>query len=284
MKEDEIRKRVRSEYGRVARQDESGCGCGIGCCSTGRSAESVSLGVGYSAEEIEKAPEGANLGLGCGNPVALAALREGDVVLDLGSGGGFDCFLAAERVGEAGRVIGVDMTPDMLDRARENARKAGYTNVEFRLGEIEHLPVADNAVDAIISNCVINLSPDKRRVFAEAFRVLRPGGRLMVSDIVLTMSLPAPIRESEIFYTSCVAGALQKEEYLGHIAAAGFEGIAVVGETVFPLDHIISEPTLAAAVDAVSLDEAERKALLESIVSIKVAAEKPAGCTCCGTR
>ncbi|MDN7025964.1 arsenite methyltransferase [Methanoculleus sp. FWC-SCC1] len=283
MKEHDVRRRVRSEYGRVARQEHSSCGCGSGCCGTGRSVESVGLGLGYSAEDLGQAPEGANLGLGCGNPVALATLREGETVLDLGSGGGFDCFLAAERVGETGRVIGVDMTPDMLDRARGNARKAGYTNVEFRLGEIEHLPVADNTVDAVISNCVINLSPDKARVFAEAFRVLRPGGRLMVSDIVLTMPLPEPIRESEVFYTSCVAGALQKEDYLGHIAAAGFEEIAVVGETVFPLDHIVSEPTLAAAVAAASLDEAERRALLESIVSIKVGARKPAGCTCSGT-
>ncbi|RXE57346.1 arsenite S-adenosylmethyltransferase [Methanoculleus taiwanensis] len=284
MKEDNVRRQVRSRYGQVARQEASGCGCGSGCCGSGRSVESVSLGLGYSAEEIGGVPEGANLGLGCGNPVALASLREGETVLDLGSGGGFDSFLAAERVGETGRVIGVDMTPEMLERARENARKAGYANVEFRLGEIEHLPVADSSVDAIISNCVINLSPDKRQVFAEAFRVLRPGGRLMVSDIVLTMPLPAPIHESELFYTSCVSGALQKGEYLREIAGAGFDEITVVGETVFPLDHIVSEPVLAETLDGLSLDEAGRKALLESIVSVKVSARKPTGCACCGTR
>ena len=276
MKEEDIHKQVRSAYGQVARQ--GGCGCGTGCCGTGRSVESVSLGIGYSEEDLEQAPEGANLGLGCGNPVALASLREGEVVLDLGSGAGFDSFLAAERVGPTGRVIGVDMTAEMLDKARENAKKSGRANVEFRLGEIEHLPVADSSVDVILSNCVINLSPDKAEVFAEAFRVLRPGGRLMVSDIVLTAPLPAPLAESALLYSSCVAGALLKTEYLGHIVGAGFTEIAVQGETVFPPDLIVSEPELAAF-----LGEDERASIEKSIVSIKVGARKPAGCTCgCG--
>ena len=276
MKEEDIHKQVRSAYGQVARQ--GGCGCGTGCCGTGRSVESVSLGIGYSEEDLGQAPEGANLGLGCGNPVALASLREGEVVLDLGSGAGFDSFLAAERVGPTGRVIGVDMTAEMLDKARENAKKSGRANVEFRLGEIEHLPVADSSVDVILSNCVINLSPDKAEVFAEAFRVLRPGGRLMVSDIVLTAPLPAPLAESALLYSSCVAGALLKTEYLGHIAGAGFTEIAVQGETVFPPDLIVSEPELAAF-----LGEDERASIEKSIVSIRVSARKPAGCTCgCG--
>jgi SAM-dependent methyltransferase len=238
----------------------------------------VSLGIGYSKEDLGQVPEGANLGLGCGNPVALASLREGEVVLDLGSGAGFDSFLAAERVGPTGRVIGVDMTAEMLDKARENAKKSGRANVEFRLGEIEHLPVADSLVDVILSNCVINLSTDKSQVFAEAFRVLRPGGRLMVSDIVLTAPLPAPLAESALLYSSCVAGALLKTEYLGHIAGAGFTEIAVQGETVFPLDLIVSEPELAGI-----LGEDERASIEKSIVSIRVSARKPAGCTCgCG--
>lgn len=276
MKEEDIHKQVRSAYGQVARQ--GGCGCGTGCCGTGRSVESVSLGIGYSEEDLEQAPEGANLGLGCGNPVALASLREGEVVLDLGSGAGFDSFLAAERVGPTGRVIGVDMTAEMLDKARENAKKSGRANVEFRLGEIEHLPVADSSVDVILSNCVINLSTDKSQVFCEAFRVLRPGGRLMVSDIVLTAPLPAPLAESALLYSSCVAGALLKTEYLGHIAGAGFTEIAVQGETVFPPDLIVSEPELAAF-----LGEDERASIEKSIVSIRVSARKPAGCTCgCG--
>ncbi len=278
MKEKDIHKQVRSAYGQVARQD--GCGCGTGCCSTGRTVESVSIGLGYSEQDLEQAPEGANMGLGCGNPVALASLQEGDVVLDLGSGGGFDCFLAAERVGPTGRVIGVDMTPEMLDKARENAKKGGRKNVEFRLGEIEHLPVADDSVDVILSNCVINLSPDKQQVFAEAFRALRPGGRLMVSDIVLAAPLPASIRDSGLLYSSCVSGALAKAEYLGYIADAGFTEITVQGETVFPLEHIVSEPALAGILEGVSLDEDERRSLREGIVSIRVGARKPAGCTC----
>lgn len=281
MKEEDIHKQVRTAYGELAQQ--GGCGCGTGCCGTGRTVESVSLGVGYSKEDLAQAPEGANLGLGCGNPVALASLQEGDVVLDLGSGAGFDSFLAAERVGPAGRVIGVDMTPEMLDRARENAKKSGRTNVEFRLGEIEHLPVADNSVDVILSNCVINLSTDKSQVFREAFRVLRPGGRLMVSDIVLAAPLPAPLRESALLYSSCVAGALAKEEYLGSIAGAGFTEVTVQGETVFPLDLIVSEPELADLLGKLSLGEDERASIEKSIVSVKVGARKPAGFTCgCG--
>lgn len=281
MKKEDIHKQVRTAYGQVARQ--GGCGCGTGCCGTGMTAESMSLGVGYSEEDLTQAPEGANLGLGCGNPVALASLREGEIVLDLGSGAGFDSFLAAERVGPTGRVIGVDMTPDMLDKARENAKQSGRTNVEFRLGEIEHLPVADTSVDVVISNCVINLSPDKPQVFREAFRVLRPGGRLMVSDIVLTAPLPAQIRDSAPLYNSCVAGALLKTEYLGHIAGAGFTEVTVQGETVFPIEHIVSEPDLAAILDGIALDEDGRASLEKSIVSIKVAARRPAGCTCgCG--
>ncbi|MDD4566419.1 Malonyl-CoA O-methyltransferase BioC [Methanoculleus chikugoensis] len=279
MKKEDVHKQVRIAYGEIAQQ--GGCGCGIGCCGTGMTADSVSLGLGYSEEDLEQVPEGANLGLGCGNPVALASLREGEVVLDLGSGAGFDSFLAAERVGPTGRVIGVDMTPDMLDKARENAKKSGRTSVEFRLGEIEHLPVADSSVDVIISNCVINLSPDKPQVFREALRVLRPGGRLMVSDIVLAAPLPEQVRDSALLYNSCVAGALPKEEYLGHIAAAGFTGVTVQGETVFPLEHIVSEPDLAAVIEGIDADE--MASLKASIVSVKVAARRPAGCTCgCG--
>jgi ubiquinone/menaquinone biosynthesis C-methylase UbiE len=191
-------------------------------------------------------PEGADLGLGCGNPVALASLKEGEVVLDLGSGPGMDCFLAATRVGQKGKVIGVDMTPDMLDRARSNAAKGDYTNVEFRLGEIENLPMADNSVDVVISNCVINLSPDKPRVFSEIYRVLKPGGRLMVSDIVTEKELPESVKNSSEAYCSCIAGAALKSDYLRTIAKAGFKDITIVGESVSyiqPSDFVTEEET-----------------------------------------
>ncbi len=195
----------------------------------------MSMAVGYSAEELQAIPEAARMGLGCGNPTALASLKEGEVVLDLGAGGGIDCFLAAVAVGKTGKAIGVDMTPEMLHRARDNARSGGYDNVEFRLGEIENLPVADGTVDAVISNCVINLSPDKERVFNEAYRVLKPGGRVMVSDIVLTKELPEDIRNSLEAYAGCVAGASRKEDYLATIAGAGFENVEVVSEQAFGL-------------------------------------------------
>jgi len=186
--------------------------------------------MGYSEEELGTIPQEANLGLGCGNPTALAGLSKGEVVLDLGSGGGIDCFLASSAVGEGGKVIGVDMTPPMIDQARATARSHGYRNVEFRLGEIENLPVADASVDTVISNCVINLSPDKPRVFREAFRALKPGGRLMVSDIVLVGELPASVKDSSDAYVSCLAGAVSKEEYLSAIGEAGFQRVEILGE------------------------------------------------------
>ncbi|MDX9986802.1 MAG: arsenite methyltransferase, partial [Dehalococcoidales bacterium] len=220
MKKEEVKKTVRERYGNIAKQSGSSCCCGpasqvSSCCGTSAGvAAGISKKIGYSYKELNAVPEGSNLGLGCGNPVALASLKEGETVLDLGSGAGFDCFLASTKVGAKGKVIGVDMTAEMLDKARENARKNGYTNVEFRLGEIENLPLADNSVDAIISNCVINLSSDKQRVFDEAFRVLKPGGRLMVSDIIILKELPDFIRNSIDAYVGCVAGAMKKNDYL----------------------------------------------------------------------
>jgi len=232
MKQEEIKKVVRERYASVAR--EEGSCFSSSCC--GSSEKDISRRIGYDDEELTCVPEGANLGLGCGNPLALASLREGETLLDLGSGAGFDCFLAAKRVGAEGKVIGVDMTPDMIDRARNNARKGNYTNVEFRLGEIENLPAADNSVDVVISNCVINLAPDKGRVFKEAFRVLKPGGRMMISDIVLLKELPDFIRDSIDAYTGCVAGATKKDEYLEIIKNAGFKDVRVLDEKNFPID------------------------------------------------
>src|SRR5262245_58747029 len=215
-----IRDKVRERYGATARGESTSC-CD-GCCTSTKSDV-----LGYYAEDAALAPEAANLGLGCGNPVAIAALKEGQVVLDLGSGAGFDCFLAAQAVGPTGRVIGVDMTHDMLAKARENALKNGFTNVEFRLGEIEALPIADNSVDVIISNCVMNLSPQKDRVFREAFRVLKPGGRLAVADIVATAPLPEEVKGDWAAYTGCMAGASQISDFEQMLHEAGFKEISI---------------------------------------------------------
>ena len=231
MKPDDIREAVRDRYREIA-ADENGCGCGPDCCTPEEAgaeshADDISRLLGYSKEELEAAPEGANLGLGCGNPQAIAALRPGETVLDLGSGAGFDVFLAARAVGPDGLVIGVDMTPAMIARARANADEAGVANVEFRLGEIEHLPVSDGTVDAVISNCVINLSPEKPRVYREAFRVLKPGGRLAVSDVVATAEMPASARADLAGYTGCVSGAAPVAELREMLAAVGFEEIEI---------------------------------------------------------
>ena len=272
---DEIRKSVREGYARVARTSGSCCGPTKGCCGTS-APEAVSRAVGYSDEELAALPEGANLGLGCGTPVAVASLRPGETVLDLGSGAGIDCFLAAQKVGPTGRVIGVDMTPEMLEKARQNAGKVGAANVEFRLGEIEHLPVSDNSVDAVISNCVINLSPDKPQVFRDAFRVLKPGGRLMVSDLALTAELPALVRNSVAAYIGCVAGALLKTQYLAGVSGAGFTDVRVVSEEQYPVDVLAGDPRAGQVLADSGLSREELLAAAQSVVSIKVMARKPA--------
>ena len=276
MDKEEIRKVVREGYAKIVKPENSCCAPVKSCCGSTDSAQDISKNIGYSQEELNAVPEGANLGLGCGNPVALASLKEGEVVLDLGSGAGFDCFLAANQVGKTGKVIGVDMTAEMLERARENARKGNFDNVEFRLGEIENLPVGDNQVDIIISNCVVNLSPNKERVFKEAFRVLRPGGRLMVSDIVLLKELPEEIKNSVVAYISCIAGATTKKEYLKEIQEAGFKETKVQGEATFPTELLANDPTVREAAKNLKLSRKKAKDLASSVVSIKVSAIKPA--------
>jgi len=276
MKEEEIKKVVREGYAKIAQKRDSCCAPASPCCGSGDRTKEISKKIGYTAEELEVVPEGANLGLGCGNPVALASLKEGETVLDLGAGAGFDCFLAANQVGKKGKVIGVDMTPEMLDKARENAQKGKYENVEFRLGEIENLPVADNSVDVIISNCVINLSPDKQRVFREAFRVLRPGGRLMISDMVLLKELPEEVKNSVTAYIGCLAGAVTKNDYLGAIQAAGFQETRVIDETTFPPELMANDPTAREIVKNLNLPHEKAKELGRSVASMRVSAVKPA--------
>jgi len=256
-KSEEIKKIVRDGYANAVTQKTSCCSTNS-CCGGIDQAKDISKIVGYSDSEMNAVPEGANLGFGCGNPVALASLKEGDVVLDLGSGAGFDAFLAAKRVGKTGRVIGVDMTPEMLAKAQENANKGKYTNVEFRLGEIEKLPVEDNSIDVIISNCVINLSPDKESVFKEANRVLKSGGRLMVSDLVLAKGLPKELKDSVEAYVGCLAGAIKKGEYLNLISLAGFQDIKVISESSYPVDAMFD-----------NFESAQ-----DAIVSVKISAKK----------
>ncbi len=225
--QDAHRQSVRDAYGQVARAENNSESCGIESSCCGVSDDSaintlISTRIGYSEEDLAKVPSGADMGLGCGNPRAIASLKAGEIVVDLGAGGGFDCFLAAHEVGETGHVIGIDMTPDMLSKARRNAEKGQFKNVEFRLGEIEHLPIADATIDVIISNCVINLSPNKAQVFSDAFRVLKPGGRLAISDVVATVELPEEMRNDPALIAGCMGNASLIEDLEKMIKAAGF--------------------------------------------------------------
>lgn len=255
--EREIKKAVRDGYSRIAKQ--ASC-CSSSCCGTGSAVE-ISRRIGYTDEEMFSTPPESNLGLGCGNPVAIASLKRGEYVLDMGSGAGIDCFLAARAVGPEGMVIGVDMTSEMVERARESARKGGYKNVDFRQGELENLPVADNYIDVVISNCVINLVPDKRRAFREAFRVLKPGGRLIVSDVLLKRELPEAVRRSREAYVGCLAGAVTLEEYIDAIRSAGFEDVSILGESPFPVE------CLPASISNTDLSQ--------SVCSVRISARKP---------
>lgn len=262
IKHDEIRQAVRQQYGSIA--ESGGCGCGPACCGSttdAADAGTLSQALGYSENETAVVPEGSNMGLGCGNPQAIANLKAGETVLDLGSGGGFDCFLAARQVGDTGQVIGVDMTPVMVSKARANAEKGGYRNVEFRLGEIENLPVADGTVDAIISNCVISLSPNKHRVFAESYRALKPGGRLAISDIVAFAELPEEIRQDMALFTGCMAGASLVTEVEEMLRASGFKQIRIM-----PKDES----------KAFIRDWAPGRAITDYVVSATIEAIKPA--------
>ena len=273
----DVKAAVREHYASVVRESGAGCGCGpaaISCCGPITAPAKQSRELGYTEQELAAVPDGSNLGLGCGNPLAFAALEPGDVVVDLGSGAGFDCFLAARKVGETGRVIGVDMTHEMLDRARRNAADDGFTNVEFRLGEIENLPVADRTADMVISNCVINLSTDKPRVFGEALRVLKPGGRLMVSDLVLAKPLPESVRRSVEAYVGCIAGAMLKDDYLAAIRGSGFEGVEILAESVYPIGSSNPDASELAVLGAEGISPEDLRVTAESVVSVKVTAHR----------
>lgn len=270
MNKNDIREIVRKKYGNIAQSRGSSC-CGpskSSCCCSTSAPQKMSEEVGYSHSEIDAVPDGANMGLGCGNPTAIASLKEGETVIDLGSGGGFDCFLASKKVGKTGRIIGVDMTAEMIDKARRNAKTGNYNNVEFRLGEIEHLPAADNTADVIISNCVINLSPDKEQVFREMFRVLKPGGRITVSDIVLLGDLPKSILNSVAAYAGCVAGALHRDEYLKIAESVGFKNIEVLKEKVFDTGFLSSDPIFQAVNEESGVSAKDLEKAAKSVVSI----------------
>jgi arsenite methyltransferase len=234
MQENEIKEHVKNRYSKIATGEESSCSCCSGVDLTLEQAKKA----GYSLEELKSIPHEAVFGLGCGNPTALAEINEGETVLDLGSGGGIDVFLAANKVGEKGKVIGVDMTPEMIETALKNAEKGRYENVEFKLGEIESLPISDNSIDVIISNCVINLTPDKDVAYKEVYRVLKPGGRILVSDLVTEGHIPDEIRRSFQAWSECIAGAMEKEDYLNTIKNAGFKKVEIVEQ------HFFTEPNM----------------------------------------
>jgi len=253
MKEKEIKRVVKRRYAQIAKQGQQSCCSSCGC---GVTPLAQAEAIGYAKEDLESIPEEAAMGLGCGNPTAIAELRERETVLDLGSGAGMDVFLAANKVGPKGMVIGVDMTEEMIDKANANAKNNGYENVEFRLGEIEKLPVGDGSVDTIISNCVINLSPDKYKVFEEAYRVLKPGAKLVVSDIVTERELPEEIRQNMDAWSQCIAGALEKQDYLDRVTQSGFENVVIASEREFYLQDEENNPP-------------------ESMLSITIIAYKP---------
>ena len=270
MSDAELKSTVRKAYAEIALSEDA-CYDALYC--GGGSPEEASLAMGYSQSELTAVPEGANLGLGCGNPLALASLNQGDVVLDLGSGAGFDSFLAANQVGPNGKAIGVDMTPEMLAKARANAEAGGYTNVDFRLGELDSLPVADNSVDLVISNCVINLVPDQLRVFQEAFRVLKPVGRLSVSDTIQTHALPPEVLNSPAAKAACLSPATTAQVYVANLRTAGFEMVVVDREEPY-LGMGFDEALAERLVRELGVPEAVVLAAARSMVSIDVSARK----------
>lgn len=244
------------------------------CCDPKAIASDIGKKIGYSEEDLKNVPEDANLGIGCGNPTALAYIKKGETILDLGSGAGFDCFLASRETGETGKVIGVDITPEMVAQAQKNAKKGNYKNVEFKVGEIENLPVESNSIDLIISNCVINLSNQKEQVFKEAFRVAKPNGRIMISDIILLTELPDYVKNSVEGHIACLSGAVKKHDYINAIAKAGFTDIRIDKQAHFPIELMLNDPIAEKIVRENNLTEKEITAIANSIASISISAKK----------
>lgn len=276
MDNEQIQQHVKSGYASIVKQNtkKSFLPNFFQCCDPKEVAADIGKQIGYSEDELSNVPEYANLGIGCGNPTALASIKKGETILDLGSGAGFDCFLASRETGETGKVIGVDITPEMVAQAKKNAEKGNYKNVEFKVGEIENLPIESNSIDLIISNCVINLSKQKKQVFKEAYRVTKPTGRIMISDIILLNDLPEYIKNSIEGHLACLAGAVRKEDYLEAIIEAGFTEISVDKQSPFPIELMLNDPIAKKIVNENNLTETEVKEIANSIASISIRAIK----------
>jgi SAM-dependent methyltransferase len=278
MNNEKIQKNVKSGYANILKRNtrKSFLPNIFQCCDPKEIATDIGKKIGYSEDELRNVPEDANLGIGCGNPTGLASIKKGETILDLGSGAGFDCFLASKETGETGKVIGVDITPEMVAQAKKNAEKGKYKNVEFKVGEIENLPIESNSIDLIISNCVINLSNQKNQVFKEAFRVAKSNGRIMISDIILLHDLPDYVKNSVEGHIACLAGAVRKEDYINAIARAGFSDISIDKEAPFPIELMLNDPIAEKIVRENNLTEKEIKSIANSIASISISAKKQA--------
>lgn len=272
-----VKRSVIESYGKLAKSKKGGVFCKLlGCCNTGEQAKDIAENIGYTEQQLAEVPEDANLGVGCGNPSALANIQEGQVVVDLGSGAGFDAFIVSRNVGDSGKVIGVDLSIDMIKLAKKNAKKGNYSNVEFLKGDIEALPLGDNLADHVISNCVINLSLNKDKVYQEAFRVLKKGGILSVSDIVLEKELPEVVKNSLAGHIACVSGAEKLDTYLNYVKQAGFKNIKVVSKSTFPLELMLTDPQVAKLAKEMNfnLNSEEAKDIASRVVSISLSASK----------
>lgn len=276
MNNEQIQKNVKSGYADIVKRNTKKFFLSnmFQCCDTKEIASDIGKKIGYSEEELKNVPEDANLGIGCGNPTALASISKGETILDLGSGAGFDCFLAAQQTGETGKVIGVDITPEMVAQAKKNAEKGNYKNVAFKIGEIENLPIDNNSIDLIISNCVINLSNQKEQVFKEAFRITKENGRMMISDIILLNELPDYVKNSVEGHIACLAGAVRKDDYLDAIQKAGFTDIRIDKEAPFPIELMLNDPIAEKIVRENNLTENEIKGIASSIASVSISAKK----------